>query len=395
MHTVTVPLAEDPQHDPREKWFDYELPIFLPHEVLGYMFDMVGVEVPQVALQQYWSEAHQAGIPWAVGSESDDLRVPVKFFADDAQVNDMGDKIFTFVLSCPLFRPKSARNSKWPVALINMNKSLGWPTLRPILSVLVNSLNTAFDTATPVKGLKFQVTELGMDWKAMREIFQLGTHWNSQMMCHMCHMKNTDYYTLPYNLQWRTAVNFVAEVLRPANVTPLVLLRRFDISCIKWCSLHNVNLGILWTINGGSLVYLVEKNVYGDLNACGWDSCFKSAYKDFKEWQSRVGVHCSQRRFSSRNVFKQMHGAYLTAKGYNSRCITAYLADKSKAIFDACHEPVPPELLLQTHCLCHILTLALLDFVPEEACEVMGMAYCINGKSLAPKVINRPVLSMH
>ena len=352
MHSVTVLLAEDPKKDPQDKWFNFELPYFKPHEVLAYMFDEAGVEVQHATLQRYWDEARQSGIPWALKEDSE-LRIPVKFFADDAQINDQGDKVFSFVISCPLFRPKSARNSKWPVAIINLRKSLGWATLRPVLGALVHSLNVAYDTATS-KGFKFQVTEIGMDWKAAREMFNLRSHWNSpNLVCHMCRMTNTGYHLLPNVLQWRTTVDLLTEVLHTDNVTPLVLLRNFEVSCITWCSLHNLNLGILWTINGGSLAYLLERDCYGNLAANGFDACLKTAYKDFKEWQARVKIRCSQRPFTMKMLFKASHGAYLTAKGYNSRVITAYLADKTKLVLDACPEPVPPELLLQSHCLFH------------------------------------------
>ena len=348
MHDVTVPLTEQPATDPASAWYEAAVPIFHPHEVLRYLFDDVGIRVPDQALRDYWNESTRSGIPWAVQSE-DNSRIPLKLFSDDAQVNDQGDKIFAFVISCPLFRPKNSRTSKWPVAVINLRRSLGWMTIRPIISALVYSLNLAYDEPTR-EGFRFQVTEIGMDWKALRETFNMKSHWNSALMCHMCHMNNKEYANLPSNLRWRSNSNFIAEILSPNEVTPLILLRQFDVSCITWCSLHNLNLGLLWTINGGGLVCLLEMNVFGNLSAEGFDACLKKAYLDFRQWQRATRKYCSQRPFTYRMLFKNAHGAYFSAKGWNSRCICAFLADKSKSVLDMTIDP-SAELQLCTHAL--------------------------------------------
>ena len=351
MHNVSVPMTDDPACDPPEKWFTANVPIFRPHEVLSYLFDNVGVKVPEFEVKKYWRHAREAGIPWALESDGEECRLPIKFFGDDVQINDSGDKVFAFVLSCPLWRPNSARNSRWPVAILSLRHCTGWATIRPILAELVSSLNQAFDNPTR-GGLTFQVTEIGMDWKAFRELLQLKTHWNAFSMCHMCRTTNTEYAELPEELSWRNTTEFIAEVLRPTDVTPLILLRRFNVSCLQWCSLHNVNLGLLWTINGACLLYLVETNVYGDVGELGYGRCLKLAFQDFKSWQTNSKIRCSQRQFNERMLLKKGHGAYPSAKGYNSRCITAFLSDKFKAMLDSSGADPPPELLLQTHCLC-------------------------------------------
>ena len=345
MHYVKVEVTNDPIHDTPKDGYEAEIPIFYPHELLRYLFEEVGIVVPAAALSEYWSKAKEAGLPWATRATEE--RIPLKLFADDAQVNDQGDKVFAFILSCPLYRPKSSRNSKWPVGLFSLQRSVGWPTLRPFLAELVYSLNIAYDQ--PISGgRKFQVTEIGMDWKALRECFKLKSHWNSHMMCHMCRMSNKQYADLPENLDFRDTVSFLSEVLPSDSVSPLILLRAFDVSCITWCSLHNLNLGLLWTLNGGTLAHLVECGTFGDPQTDGVASCLRAAYKDFKQWQSLTGIRCSQRPFTMNMVFKASHGAYLTAKGFNSRCIAAFLADKSKDLWQKTANP-SSELTLQTN----------------------------------------------
>ena len=351
MHNVSVPMTDDPGRDPPEKWYSADVPIFWPHEVLSYLFDDVGIQVPDIEIKKYWREAREAGIPWALESDGEENKLPVKIFGDDCQINDSGDKVFAFVISCPLWRPNNARNSRWPVAILSLRHCIGWATIRPLLAELVSSLNKAFDNPT-CGGLTFQVTEIGMDWKAFRELLQLKSHWNASFMCHMCRINNSQYADLPEDLNWRNTAEFIAEVLRPNELTPIILLRRFSVSCLAWCSLHNVNLGLLWTINGGCLQYLLENNIYGNLLELGYGQCLKLAFRDFKTWQSNTKIRCSQREFTSRMLFKKGHGAYLSAKGHNSRCIAAFLSDKFKSLLDMGGADPPRELLLQTHCLC-------------------------------------------
>ena len=350
MHNVTVSMTGNPLKDSEESWYKQDIPIFYPHEVLSYLFETVNVRVPEKALRNYWQEAKEHKVPWACHDDDpNDLRIPIKFFCDDASMNDQGDKVFAFVLSCPLFRPKQARHSRWPVAVIGLKHSVGWATLRPVLSELVYSLNLAFDTKTQ-SGFRFQVTEMGMDWKALREVFQLRTHWNSTtMMCHMCKTGKMDYPSLPDDLEWRTTAEFLADILPTTNVSPLVLLRRFDISILTWCSLHVLNLGLLWTLNGGAFAHLIELGIYGDSSDVA--QCLKQAFSDFKSWQASSKVRCSQRPFTMNMLFKKSHGAYLSTKGHNARCICAYLADKSKTVLGDCANP-SDELVLQTHAMC-------------------------------------------
>ena len=361
MHYVTVKQAAQPLVDQPKEWYDTNIPMFYPNEVLAYLFDDVGLKVPQEVLRNYWTKARNNGVPWAAGAE-EPFRLPIKLFADDAAVNDQGDKVFAFVISCPLYRPKNSRTSKWPLALVDLRRSVGWHTIRPIISHIVASLNLAYDNAT-TRGFKFQVTEIGMDWKALRECFQMESHWNAkQLMCHMCRMNGKDYCKLPEALDWRTTSDFVTEVLVDTNCTPLILLRNFHVSCIVWCSLHNLNLGLLWTMNGGALALLLEMNVYGNLTGDGYASCLKRAYADFKLWQNQPNnPRCSQKAWTYNSLFKKGHGAYLAAKGYNSRCICAYLADKTKSVLDVTNPPTQ-ELQLVTH------TLLLYSTVREKFC---------------------------
>ena len=349
MHYVEVPVAtsEAAKLDP-QKWTYEKIPMYNPHEVLAYLWDTVGVEVPNEVVANFWPRAKENRIPWALLEDSSD-RLPIKLFGDDCQYNDQMDKCIAIIISCPLFRPRSARNARWIIAVLKLTTSVGCETLRPVLAQCVQSLNQAYDFPTPRTGAKFVVTEIGGDWKYFRDSFCMNTHWNSSRMCHHCRLPREEFPTYPDNLPLRTTSEFIAEVLRGLNVTPLILLRNFDITKITWCQLHNVNLGLLWTCNGGCMALLLELGAFGSLDD-GVRTCLQRAYVQFKGWQKATGIHASQRPFTIKMLFKTSHGAYLSTKGFNARVLCAFLSDTSKKVLTE-QLPAPDELVLVTRAM--------------------------------------------
>ena len=151
----------------------------------------------------------------------------------------MGDKCLSFVLSCPLWKPKSARNSRFVLAVLCLNDSLGWQTIKPLLADLVYGLNEA----ATLEGGSFVVTEIGGDWKYFRESLAIKTHWNSPAICHHCTIARQDIASLP-NLTFRNLRGFIDEVSHD-DASPFLLLKDFDPSKITWCVLHNLYLGLM------------------------------------------------------------------------------------------------------------------------------------------------------
>ena len=346
-----MPYKKDPDGgSDRNNWEYRDVPIYWPHEVLKFIFDEVGVAVPLTELRKYWENAREHGLPWAKDSADDaQPRIPIKFFGDDATYNQQGDKFLGFIISCPLWRPNSGRNSRWPVAVISLYNSLGYPTMHPILRNLVWSLNVAFDVPLPRTGHVFQVTELGGDWKYHRESFTMRTHWNSAKMCHCCSIDRAQYALFEEPLPWRNTTDFISSVVDEKWPSPLILLRRFSVFCIEWCLLHNVHLGLLWTCNGAALDYLLNLGAFGSPQTSLQARLF-SAYLHFKAWQKRNRIRASQRRFTYRMLYKKAHGAYLSAKGWNSRVLCAWLAEVSEHAWNSMESP-DEELVLLTYAM--------------------------------------------
>ena len=58
------------------------------------------------------------------------------------------------------------------------------------------------------------------------------------------------YYILSHRGFW------ISQPWNPASQSqgPLLQLKKFNVSCIKWCMMHVINLGILMSLNGGALI---------------------------------------------------------------------------------------------------------------------------------------------
>ena len=228
-------------------------------------------------------------------------------------------------------------------------RSAGFATWLPLLSRIVWSLNLAYDG---VGGHRFQVTEVGGDWKYLRQVFQLRSHWNTWTnFCHMymCKLPRVDCPTLSDQLPFCNLREFIDDVL-PANgpQSPILLLKGFDLSCVQWCQLHVLNLGLLWTANGGTLDLLMTQNYFGhEGRPIAWK--LESAFQAFCRWLKDAGLQSSQKKFTARMLYKKTHGAYLTTKGWNSRLISGWLADSCSDALQKLHHT--EELILTAHAM--------------------------------------------
>ena len=351
-HEVRVPYKKDPQATGSNVEWEYKMvPMFWPHEVLQYLFETVGIKVDPAAVQQYWSQAQQNGLQWSNIDADRALPIPLKIFGDDATYNQQGDKVLGFILSCPLWRPRSGRNSRWPIAAISLYGSLGFPTMQPILHEITWSLNTAFDIPLPRLGLHFQVTEIGGDWKYTKEAFCLTTHWNKRTrMCHFCKICRDDFPELKEPLPVRSTRNFILDAVSSITPSPLLLLRKFDVTTLQWCLLHTLHIGLLFTANGGALAFLLEE--LGMWREPGLDLrvCLRRAHVQFKQWLKRHRIPCSQRPFTVKMLYKESHGAYLSCKGWNSRVVCAWLSEVCRQAWLQSEHP-DEELVLLAHAM--------------------------------------------
>ena len=59
-------------------------PIIHPHSILSFLFNEVGVEIPEAEIRGYWDDAYRFRRPWAPASPSR-LHVPLAMYGDSAR----------------------------------------------------------------------------------------------------------------------------------------------------------------------------------------------------------------------------------------------------------------------------------------------------------------------
>ena len=310
-------------------WRHSLVPLYDPHRLLEFLFDEAGMEIEEETVNQYWESARARGCPWAMNETEG--RIPVKIFGDDCVYDERMTKAYAIVLSLPLWRPKAARNSRFLIWVQKSSQFAGIQGMQPVLARMVWSLNLAYDQPLPKTGLRFCVTEIGGDWAWNRFLWQFARHWNSDMPCPFCDVQKfgpRGYAELP-ETTWLTSLEFVNEIVGSGlsrRVNALVLLRNFDVSLLQPCQLHNLNLGLLWTSNGGALATFAELGYFGDPSA-SLALLLETAWDDFVLFMKQERVRCSQSKFTIKMIFKASHGAYFSAKGHNSRVLADWLAD--------------------------------------------------------------------
>ncbi|CAE7033206.1 unnamed protein product, partial [Symbiodinium sp. KB8] len=126
---------------------------------------------------------------------------------------------------------------------------------------------------------------------------------------------------------------------------PLTGLTSFDVSMVKFCSMHVCNLGLVHTASGGALEALLREGHFGPYNGReSMKALLETAYTEFQQWRKANKIACSQRSFAPRHLLKQVHGYYLTAKAYNGRIVMQWLSSKLQDV--AQHAAATPSIRL-------------------------------------------------
>ena len=128
IHEVRVPVKNEKA--PHGMCFQ-KFPILHPHEILSYLWDEVGIVVPESEIAKYWHTAWQLGEPWATSSPASDKHIPVGLHGDSARLwsQNKFEKITAIHLNIVHFRPCSVRFSRWclfscPTHLLFKNRTL-------------------------------------------------------------------------------------------------------------------------------------------------------------------------------------------------------------------------------------------------------------------------------
>ncbi|CAL1126268.1 unnamed protein product [Cladocopium goreaui] len=116
---------------------------------------------------------------------------------------------------------------------------------------------------------------------------------------------------------------FIAKSLKDRNLCPLLQIYGFHPGCIRWCTMHALNLGILFTVNGGGLMLLMDLLYFGPRT---FEEQLDTAYKSFVGFCRQHKIHHSQPPFTRRSVLRKTGEVGLVAKAWNGRCVLRWLS---------------------------------------------------------------------
>lgn len=179
---------------------------------------------------------------------------------------------------------------------------------------------------------QFALTEIRGDWEFHRDLWRTTASWNGNLTCFRCPCvaKGPEpllYWNYGDSSEWKHqefgTEQFIARRLRTRNLCPLIKLRGFHPSILRWCTMHTLNLGLMFTANGGSLILLAEELQYFGPDTFG--DQIDRAYQHFTSFCRSRKIQHSQPPFTRKMVKKKSGENLFTAKAYNGRVILMWL----------------------------------------------------------------------
>ena len=230
-------------------------------------------------------------------------------------------------------------------------------TLRPVLLRAVWSLNLALQGRRPGNSrplsMKFATCEIKGDWKFYVETFELRQWYTCNRICHRCNAANVEnkgplFSNFGTAFRQNDTMAFINEVL-PDQPSPLVLLSGFHVRWLRWCLMHNCNLGLFQVETAEALLLLAETACLHDPNLT-MQGALKQSYKAFKTWCRAEKVSCTVRPWKitqfhlGKDPREPTQHPWINFKAYNARCVLAFVA-AAEANCNCCH-PVQASIKL-------------------------------------------------
>ena len=275
-------------------------PLLFPHRILTYLFNTVGLTLDLQVLSKFWDNAIQSRKPNV--DETSRSCIPLGLYGDAAQLvtKIRKEKMLLLTLNIPIFRPRTIRYSRFVLWAVDFYRLVPHKTINTVLRWITWSLNACYEglnpsvrmggrplnkqeqarAGTPLteQGWRFQLVEIRGDWEFHKLIWQMPKcSWNALHVCFKCPAEcksgqGFEYWNCEEGSAWAqqpfTTTDFMLRRLPDRDVCaktarthsakcwsqgPLVNLKKFNVYCIKWCTMHAMNLGLTMPANGGSL----------------------------------------------------------------------------------------------------------------------------------------------
>ena len=358
-----------PSHRENKTWNHKQVPMYDPHVLLSYLFDDIGLKIDPGVVKKYWDDAAARGCPWALQEPQPEIECRWKFLVMTVYTMNSWTKLMVWFYLYHFgvqSRPGILDSSYGPRSHINLldlriyyHYLHGWFGLW-IWLITNHSLRVAF----VLRCVRLVVTGRGIGFFGKWIDIGIVTPHAPFATRRSLDLMRIAAWTTFNGCQIQTFCDWSG-----ARVNPLILLPNFHVSLLQPCQLHNLNLGLLWTSNGAGVATFAELGYFGNPSE-SLALCLEAAWDDFSMFKRQEGRQCSQCKFTIKMIFKPSHGAYFSAKGYNSRVLADWLADCSERawsgnlggsrIFGAWLQGQPPLLQLsnrneQLAPLCHAL----------------------------------------
>ena len=208
-----------------------KIPVFLPKDILIFLFEDLGMVITPAAIHKYWSHANEFNCPWK--DLSPDLNhVPLGLYGDAAQYTPAGSKIIAVFLNVVLWLPRSARMTRFLLFTLEHDLCLGPRSLNPLFGPVVKSLTECFNDGIVLKGERrfFATCELRGDWEWHVAALDMRRSWRMHTFCWRCEASkqpgaDNHYLDLRDEPAWVATelshVQFLSRVINPATASNL------------------------------------------------------------------------------------------------------------------------------------------------------------------------------
>lgn len=227
------------------------LEVLDPHAVIAYLFNECGIAIPEDKIQLFWKHHREVKSPWMDAYRGSDSHIPLGLYGDGARARQQAyqepEKVVGVFINLPLWRPKSARHSRWLLFSIDEQLCYKRETMNCVYRRIVWSLNHMFTGQYPTHGpngeplssplagtalthdrKNFALVEHRGDWSYFKWLLGFRSSWKAGVnapVCFKCRAFGTGpfhtryYYVGDNSPNWtteHTAVSFIAEEM-PTN----------------------------------------------------------------------------------------------------------------------------------------------------------------------------------
>lgn len=339
-----------------------QVPLLLPHELFSALFSQGQAQwarsIASGSCRYFWEELRRGTPTFAqhpayaeVGAQLSHT-VPLRIHGDGAQFSQTESMIAMTWASCVAASGSPFHNRFLMLAVPKALLRVG--SLDQILQPIAWSLAVLLDGTHPhtdfrgrpwPDGSKRQrlagtrlagpwcagIVDVVGDWQWICELLHV-PYWSADAMCWECcatqagHLQFCDFRReAPWRNTTRTSQDLFA--LQPAHrQCPLLLIPGFSIDCVRWDTMHTVNLGVALWVVAGVLLHCARQEVFGQGTLA---DRLKVAWGAFKRWSQGKRVHCQIKRFTPSSLSVAKGGAFAEFRGkaYGTRVVVAWLAE--------------------------------------------------------------------